>query len=192
MSNVNRHSAGAKQAGQSVGGQFAASQKTEASGVGLAQGTEQDPIDWDELDEFVQELQHEHDQRGAYLASLRGGEVRTRLPVTMEALATMDEQGTLPRYTQELLDDFNLFTKANADVLKQQPQNGGRPSALFAAIDTTDFLLRVKEDNAVRDPHFLSGEDPRVIEYLNTAIDVTNAPDRETALKRLGAATEYN
>ncbi|MHA3724207.1 hypothetical protein ACXR2T_10045 [Leucobacter sp. HY1910] len=36
MSNINRHSAGAKQAGQSVGGQFAASQKTEASGAGLA------------------------------------------------------------------------------------------------------------------------------------------------------------
>ncbi|MHA3724211.1 hypothetical protein ACXR2T_10065 [Leucobacter sp. HY1910] len=36
MSNINRHSAGAKQAGQSVGGQFAATQKTEASGAGLA------------------------------------------------------------------------------------------------------------------------------------------------------------
>ncbi|MHA3724185.1 hypothetical protein ACXR2T_09935 [Leucobacter sp. HY1910] len=36
MTNINRQAAGAKQAGVSVGGQFAASHKTEASGAGLA------------------------------------------------------------------------------------------------------------------------------------------------------------
>ncbi|MHA3723749.1 hypothetical protein ACXR2T_07705 [Leucobacter sp. HY1910] len=36
MSNMNRQAAGTKQAGVSVGGQFAASQKTEASGAGLS------------------------------------------------------------------------------------------------------------------------------------------------------------
>ncbi|MHA3723747.1 hypothetical protein ACXR2T_07695 [Leucobacter sp. HY1910] len=36
MSNINRHSAGTKQAGEAVGGRFAASQQTEASGAGLA------------------------------------------------------------------------------------------------------------------------------------------------------------
>ncbi|MHA3724201.1 hypothetical protein ACXR2T_10015 [Leucobacter sp. HY1910] len=40
MSNVNRQAAGTKQAGQSVGGQFAASQKTEASGAGLTPAPE--------------------------------------------------------------------------------------------------------------------------------------------------------
>ncbi|MHA3724210.1 DUF7007 domain-containing protein [Leucobacter sp. HY1910] len=47
MSNINRHSAGAKQAGQSVGGQFAATRKTEASGAGLA-GPAPDQRHWGE------------------------------------------------------------------------------------------------------------------------------------------------
>ncbi|MHA3724213.1 hypothetical protein ACXR2T_10075 [Leucobacter sp. HY1910] len=45
MSNINRHHAGAKQAGQSVGGQFAATQKTEASGTGLTPEPLASPVD---------------------------------------------------------------------------------------------------------------------------------------------------
>ncbi|MHA3724209.1 hypothetical protein ACXR2T_10055 [Leucobacter sp. HY1910] len=69
MSNINRHSAGAKQAGQSVGGQFAASQKTEASGTGLELGAHLASL-------AAEQSAHERDWNAAEdrLKAYRGGD----------------------------------------------------------------------------------------------------------------------
>lgn len=101
-----------------------------------------------------------------------------RPDVTPETLASKVAEGNLVHWLHYLKEDFDRFVTENRDLM-DLPQK-------LAVVDTSDFLLRGIEDNAVKD--FVFGRcpnDDRILHYLRVAVNVLNADTVEDALTRL-------
>ena len=88
-------------------------------------------------------------------------------------LVRLTEDGEVEAAARDLRRRFQDATSQWAANLN--PGKDSRGMLLY--IDVNDFLLRVEEDGATRDPAFLSGEDDRVPYYLGIAVEVAEAPE---------------
>lgn len=126
-----------------------------------------------------------NDRRGLLLSWVRGTPKIIRGHCTATMLDLMRQQGTLPRYVQELKDDFEEVISISRAFY------GPEEREVFTEIDVRDFLLRLIEDDAAGSPQFLeleqTGEDTRITKYVNIAVEVTNASDEHEVVSLLRA-----
>ena len=108
-----------------------------------------------------------------------GGRPVPYLPVSVKSLSEHDERGTLWEYSTTLMDRYDQVIYDNIDLLNDHVE------LKMPAIDNRDFLLRVRDDGLVKTAEFQTGEDDRAIHYLNSVIELVNAPDREAQQKIL-------
>ncbi|MHA3724204.1 hypothetical protein ACXR2T_10030 [Leucobacter sp. HY1910] len=162
MSNINRHSAGAKQAGQSVGGQFAASQKTEASGAGLA-GPAVSPARAAILSAIAADCNRQIIENGEKQLKLeyQRSRLSTEALSAEVQLALLRDNG--PRVDRAILEDsddvpgrlsFAGLVRENGDVLRREELGHETFERLHAHVESYDFQEHATQYDS--DPNPLS------------------------------------
>ena len=98
--------------------------------------------------------------------------------VTTETLTSKVAEGNIIHWLHYLKEDFDRFVIENRDLMAQEHK--------LAVIDISDFLLRGLEDGTVKEfVYGRSGDDDRILHYLQTAVTVLNADTVDEALTHL-------
>lgn len=101
-----------------------------------------------------------------------------RPAVTTKTLASKVAEGNLVCWLHYLKEDFDRFVLENRDLMTFEQK--------LAVVDISDFILRGIEDDVVKDLVFeRSGDDKRVLHYLQTAVTALNSDTVDAALSHL-------
>ncbi len=102
-----------------------------------------------------------------------------RPEVTLRDLIDLRDQGGIVEWATQLKTDFEQFVAAH------RPEIAETGMGRLAVVDVTDFLLRVIEDDTLGESAVRSGDDGRVVHYMNVAIRAVSAIDAATGIAAL-------